>query len=288
MIDVAGLRFTYAGGSAPALAGLDFSVQRGEIFGFLGPSGAGKSTTQKVLIRLLESYDGAVTVFGRPLHDWGSDYYEQIGVSFEAPNHFLKLTALENLRYFAALYRRTTRPPLELLDMFALAADADTPVSRFSKGMMNRLTVARALLHGPDLLFLDEPTSGLDPGNARRVRDIIRRERDSGRTVFLTTHDMTTADEICDRVAFIVDGRIECIDSPRELRLRYGEPGVRVEYDDGAGTLVREFPLAGLGEDPLFLELLRNGSVRTMHTREASLEDVFMRVTGASLAGPAT
>jgi fluoroquinolone transport system ATP-binding protein len=288
MIDVAGLRFTYAGGSAPALAGLDFHVERGEIFGFLGPSGAGKSTTQKVLIGLLESYDGAVTVFERSLHDWGSDYYERIGVSFEAPNHFLKLTALENLRYFAALYQRTARPPLELLDMFGLAADADTPVSRYSKGMMNRLTVARALLHRPDVLFLDEPTSGLDPVNARRVRDIIRRERDAGRTVFLTTHDMTTADEICDRVAFIVDGRIECIDSPRELRLRYGEPGVRVEYDDGGGLHVREFALAGLGEDPHFLALLRNGTVRTIHTREASLEDVFVRVTGASLTSPAT
>jgi fluoroquinolone transport system ATP-binding protein len=136
--------------------------------------------------------------------------------------------------------------------------------------MMNRLTVARGLLHGPDLLFLDEPTSGLDPGNARRVRDMIRRERDAGRTVFLTTHDMTTADEICDRVAFIVDGRIECIDSPRQPRLRYGESGVRVEYDLGAGPLVREFALTGLGEDAAFLELLRNGSVRTMHTREAA------------------
>jgi len=283
MIDVSGLRFTYAGSSAPALAGLDFRVERGEIFGFLGPNGAGKSTTQKVLIRLLESYDGAVTVLGRPLHDWNSDYYERIGVSFEAPNHFLKLTALENLQYFAALYQRMARPPHELLEMFDLARDADTPVSRFSKGMMNRLTVARALLHGPDLLFLDEPTAGLDPGNARRVRDIIRRERDAGRTVLLTTHDMVTADEICDRVAFIVDGEIKCTDSPRELRQRYGESGVRVEYDVGAGLLVREFALAGLNEDAAFLELLRTGSVRTMHTREASLEDVFMRVTGTTL-----
>jgi fluoroquinolone transport system ATP-binding protein len=283
MIDVAGLRFTYPASSEPALAGLDFTVERGEIFGFLGPNGAGKSTTQKVLIRLLESYDGVVTVLGRPLRDWGSEYYERIGVSFEAPNHFLKLTALENLRYFATLYQRTARQPHELLEMFGLGQDADTPVGRYSKGMMNRLTVARALLHGPDLLFLDEPTSGLDPVNARRVRDIIRRERDTGRTVFLTTHDMTTADEICDRIAFIVNGRIECIDAPRELRLRYGEPAVRVEYDDGDGVLAREFALDGLGDDPVFLGLLRAGSVRTIHTREASLEDVFMRVTGAAL-----
>jgi fluoroquinolone transport system ATP-binding protein len=283
MISVADLRFTYAGGTAPALAGLSFSVEPGEIFGFLGPSGAGKSTTQKVLIRLLQSYDGAVTVMGRPLNEWGSEYYERVGVSFEAPNHFLKLTALENLRYFAALYSRAARQPEELLDMFGLAQDAATPVGRFSKGMMNRLTVARALLHGPDLLFLDEPTSGLDPTNARRVRDIIRHERDAGRTVFLTTHDMTTADEICDRVAFIVDGRIECIDSPRALRIRYGEPGVRVEYDDGGDMHTRDFALPHLGHDPQFLELLRSGSIRTIHTREASLEDVFIRVTGAAL-----
>jgi fluoroquinolone transport system ATP-binding protein len=283
MIDVAGLRFTYAGSADPALAGLGFAVERGEIFGFLGPSGAGKSTTQKVLIRLLQSYAGAVTVMGRPLNEWGSEYYERIGVSFEAPNHFLKLTALENLRYFAALHGRTGRSPAELLEMFGLAQDAATPVGRFSKGMMNRLTVARALLHGPDLLFLDEPTSGLDPGNARRVREIIRGERAAGRTVFLTTHDMTTADEICDRVAFMVDGRIECIDSPRELRLRFGEPGVRIEYDDGAGVHTRDFALAELGHAGKFLDLLRSGAVRTIHTREASLEDVFIRVTGAAL-----
>jgi fluoroquinolone transport system ATP-binding protein len=266
------------------VAGVTFAIERGAVFGFLGPNGAGKSTTQKVLVRLLAGYTGDVTVLGRPLGEWGSEYYERVGVSFELPNHFLKLTATENLRYFASLYSGPTRPAAELLEYVGLEADGEMPVSQFSKGMKNRLTVARALLHDPDLLFLDEPTSGLDPGNARRIRDLIRRQQAQDRTIFLTTHDMAAADDLCDRVAFIVDGRFACIDSPRELKLRFGEPTVRVEHVTDAGLAVDDFSLAGIGDNRAFIDLLRTGNVRTIHTREATLEDVFLRVTGTSLA----
>lgn len=283
MVDVRGLSFTYPASTGPAVAGLSFAIEPGEVFGFLGPSGAGKSTTQKLLVRLLDGYSGEVTVLGRPLREWGSEYYERVGVSFELPNHFLKLTALENLRYFAALYERRTRDPLELLERVGLETDGATPVAQFSKGMKNRLTVARALLHDPVLLFLDEPTAGLDPGNARRMRELIRAQQAAGRTVFLTTHDMAAADSLCDRVAFIVEGRIVCLDSPRDLRLRFGEQIVRVEHATGAGDATRDFPLDGIGANTAFLELLRSGAVRTMHTREATLDDVFLRVTGATL-----
>ena len=175
-------------------------------FGFLGHSGAGKSTTQRILIRLLREYQGQVTVLGRDLADWHSDYYELIGVSPELPNHFLKLTALENLRYFSALYSRATQPPAALLAMVGLDDDGPMRVSQYSKGMKQRLSVARALLHNPELLFLDEPTAGLDPLNARRIMDLIKEQQRAGKTIFLTTHNMTAAEELCDRVAFIAGG----------------------------------------------------------------------------------
>jgi fluoroquinolone transport system ATP-binding protein len=283
VIEVRDVGFRYHGAEAPAVSGLDFTVERGEVFGFLGPSGAGKSTTQKVLIRLLQGYTGHVSVLGRDLAAWGQDYYERVGVSFEHPNHFLRLTARENLAYFGALYSRRPRDPAELLERVGLAEDADTPVAQFSKGMKGRLNVARALLHDPELLFLDEPTSGLDPVNARSIRELVREQRDAGRTVFLTTHNMAVADELCDRVAFIVDGRLALVGAPRELRLRHGRATVRVEYLADEGTAGREFPLEGIGEDAGFVELLRRGQVQTIHTQEATLEDVFIRATGRSL-----
>jgi fluoroquinolone transport system ATP-binding protein len=285
MIAVHELSYSYSGRDVPAIEKLDFEIRRGEIFGFLGPSGAGKSTTQKILIGLLPGFSGSVTVFGRPLQELGSGYYERIGVSFELPNHFLKLTALENLRYFAALYARPAIPPQALLEAVGLGADGGTPVAQFSKGMKNRLNVARALLHDPELLFLDEPTSGLDPVNAHMIMDLIRAQQQSGKTVFLTTHAMTVADELCDRVAFLVDGRIRLIDAPRELKLRFGRPVVRVEYRDNGRMGREDYPLEMLGSDEAFLRRIRSSTVQTLHSQEATLDDIFLQVTGAALAG---
>jgi fluoroquinolone transport system ATP-binding protein len=283
MITVENLSFTYPKAAASAIKGLSFGIGRGEIFGFLGPSGAGKSTTQKILIGLLKDYQGQVSVLGKDLKDWNADYYERIGVSFEAPNHYLKLTALENLRYFAALYGAATREPRGLLERVGLGADGDKPVSQFSKGMKNRLNVARSLLHDPELLFLDEPTTGLDPVNARLIKELIEEQRSAGKTVFLTTHNMTVADELCDRVGFIVDGEVILIDAPRELRLRYGRRVARVEYQTAGRMVTREFPLETLGDDAEFIALLRGGKVQTIHTLEATLEDIFIEVTGRRL-----
>jgi len=284
MIEVTGLSFAYPRASRPAVNGLNFAIQPGEIFGFLGPSGAGKSTTQKILIGLLRGYVGQVVVHGRRLEEWGSNYYERVGVAFEVPNLFSKLTALENLRYFAALYSGKTKDPMDLLKRVALEEDAATPVGQFSKGMKNRLNVARCLLHNPQILFMDEPTSGLDPVNARRIKDLIQEQREAGRTVFLTTHNMNVAEELCDRVAFIVDGQINLIDAPRELKLRFGKSRVRVEYFTNGRLGVQDFPMEGLAGQEGFLSLLKSGSVQTIHTQEASLEDIFIQVTGRSLS----
>jgi fluoroquinolone transport system ATP-binding protein len=284
VIEVEQLRFSYAGAERPAVDGLSFAIQRGEIFGFLGPNGAGKSTTQKILIGLLRGWSGRVEVLGRPLGDWRRNLYEHVGVAFEFPNHYLKLTGLENLTYFRALYRDRTAEPAELLERVGLGRDGAMPVAQYSKGMKSRLSVARALINEPELLFLDEPTGGLDPVGARRIKALVREQQAAGRTVFLTTHDMTVAAELCDRVAFLVDGRIALVDAPRALELRYGEPRVRVETRD-AETLERaEFPLAGLGDNAEFARLLRERRVERIHTLEATLEEVFVRVTGRSLA----
>jgi fluoroquinolone transport system ATP-binding protein len=283
VIDVRDLHFTYARARSPAVRGLEFAVRRGEIFGFLGPSGAGKSTTQKILIGLLEGYQGVVRVRDKEVKAWTARDYERIGVSFEAPNHFLKLTGLENLRYFAALYHGATRAPAAVLASVGLESDGNRRVGEYSKGMKCRLSIARCLLHNPDLIFLDEPTGGLDPVNMQRVKDLIRAEREGGATVFLTTHDMFAADELCDRVAFIVDGRITCIDSPRALKLQHGERTVRVEHGSGGRTMHTDFPLDALADNAAFQQVLRDGDVQTIHTREAALADVFIRVTGRTL-----
>lgn len=264
---------------------MDFTVGRGEIFGFLGPSGAGKSTTQKLLIGLLRGHGGHAMVWGRDPLDWGPDYYQRIGVSFELPNHYLKLTGAENLRFFASLYDGTTLDPRDLLGAVGLGDAADTRVGKYSKGMQMRLTFVRSLINEPELLFLDEPTSGLDPVNARTVKDMILDLKARGRTIFLTTHDMATADELCDRVAFVVDGRIVALDNPAELKIARSNRLVRVEYRTSGGALQSaEFPMEGLADDVDFHSVLRNHHVETIHSREASLDDVFVDVTGRSLS----
>jgi fluoroquinolone transport system ATP-binding protein len=285
VICVNGLTFNYPKAAEPAVRGMDFTVGRGEIFGFLGPSGAGKSTTQKLLIGLLRGHGGEVTIWGKEPRAWGPDYYQRIGVSFELPNHYQKLTGVENLRFFASLYGNGTADPMALLDMVGLADDADTRVGKYSKGMQMRLTFARSLINNPELLFLDEPTSGLDPVNARKVKDIVLGLKAHGRTVFLTTHDMATADELCDRVAFVVDGSIQALDTPAELKIARGQRSVRVEYRGEKGRLeTAEFDMDGLADDGGFHTLLRNHHVETIHSREASLDDVFVEVTGRRLA----
>ncbi len=283
VLDVRDLRFTYAGKQEPALHGLTFSIQPGEIFGFLGPSGAGKSTTQKILMGLLQGYQGQINVFGQPLATLGARYYERIGVGFELPNHYQKLTALENLQFFRSLYSGPTADPLRLLEQVGLADDANRRVAQFSQGMQSRLTFVRALLNEPELIFLDEPTSGLDPANARVVKALIRDQQRQGRTIFLTTHDMHIAEELCDRVAFITNGAIALIDSPQHLMLEHSARSVHVTYRAGAASASRDFALDTLGSDADFAALLRTHTIETIHSREAALEDIFITVTGEQL-----
>ena len=277
------LRYRYEGADDFALEGLDFDVKAGEVLGFLGPSGAGKTTTQKILTGLLDDYDGDADLFGKPVRAWGPDLYRRIGVSPETPTLYHKLTGRENLELFASLYGGATRDPYELLDRVGIADAVDRRVGTYSKGMQMRLNFVRALVHDPELVFLDEPTGGIDPSNARAVVDVIEDLRAAGTTVFLTTHDMTVADRLCDRVAFIVDGTVPVIDTPRELKITHGRQTVRVEYRTDGSLAEREFPLTTLADDEAFAELLSRTDVETIHSEEATLEDVFVAVTGTEL-----
>jgi len=283
MIEVRGLHFTYPNRSERTLRGLDFVIPAGEIFGFLGPSGAGKSTTQKLLIGVLKGYQGSVKVMGSEIRDIGPDYYERIGVAFEFPNFYSKFTVLENLKLFRSLYKGKTEDPMRLLEQVDLADAANMRVSQLSKGMKMRLNFCRALLHDPDILFLDEPTSGLDPVNAKRMKELILAKKAAGKTVLITTHNMQAAEELCDRVAFIVDGEIKLIDSPRELKLRKGRKELRVEYRKNGELKEALFPLDGIGGNDQFLKIIKNDMLETIHSQEASLEQIFIEVTGRQL-----
>lgn len=202
MITVEGLRYTYPGAGAETLNGINFGVAAGEVYGLLGPSGAGKSTTQRILMGLLRGYTGRVDLFGKPVAALGRELYERIGVSFELPALYLRLSALENLKLFAAFYRKPCRDPMEVLAEVELEDAAGQRVEQFSKGMRMRLNLARSILHDPELLFLDEPTTGQDPARARRIRDLILRLKARGKTIFLTTHNMSEATRSATRLGF--------------------------------------------------------------------------------------
>jgi fluoroquinolone transport system ATP-binding protein len=283
MIHVKNLEYRYPGAKVNALKGISFDVNRGEVFGFLGPSGAGKSTTQNLLIKLLDHYEGEIEIDGKPLDTFGSEYYERIGVGFELPNHFLKLTAYENLRFFASLYESRTRDLDELLKLVGLFEDKDKKVENFSKGMKMRLNFCRALINNAEILFLDEPTTGLDPVNAKRIKDLVLEEKKKGRTIIITTHNMQVADDLCDRVAFIVDGVIKELNEPKELKLIHGEAVVKVEYYDGEHLKTSSHELDTLSEDEAIIKIIKNYKIRRIHSQETTLEEVFIKVTGRGL-----
>lgn len=282
MIKVKNLTYIYPNNQIPTVQNISFEIAKGEIFGFLGPSGAGKSTTQKVLTGILRNYEGQVEIMSRSLKNWNADYYNHIGVGFELPNHYLKLSALENLKLFASFYDKPTSSPQIWLERVGLWKDAHQKVEGFSKGMKMRLNFIRALIHDPEIIFFDEPTSGLDPVNARILKDIIVEQKQQGKTIFITTHNMHDAEELCDRVAFIIDGRISLIDTPQKLKLQAGKKNVKVTYLN-EGFQSEEFALDGLGENTNFLELIRTQTIASIHSGEGTLEDVFMQTTGQRL-----
>ena len=283
IIEVQQLYHDYEGKGDYAVKDVTFSIEKGEIFGFLGPSGAGKSTVQNLLIGLLPLQRGEIRYQGRSVKELRSEFFNRIGVSFEHPNLYGKLTGYEILNFYAGLFEVPTEDPLRLLDMVGLQDAAQKRSANYSKGMKQRLVFARALINRPEMLFLDEPTAGLDPNLAGTIKDMIRRKRDEGATVFLTTHNMFIADELCDRVAFINEGEIVAMNAPRTLKLQYGERSVKVEFHENGDLRSELFFLEDGADRTRFNAVVNEKDVQTVHSQEATLEQTFVKLTGRGL-----
>lgn len=283
MISVKNLYHSYTNDDVFAVSDVNFEISKGEVFGFLGPSGAGKSTTQGVLTGLLPLQKGEVMVAGYDMKKRKREMFNKIGVSFEQSNVYNKLTAIENLEFYKKLFDVPTMDPMVLLQMVGLDEVANKKAGTFSKGMKHRLTFIRSMLNHPELWFLDEPTTGLDPAISRQIIDIVKQKKAEGTTVFLTTHNMQVADELCDRIAFIIDGEIKLIDSPRNLKLQFGEKLVIVEHILDGKTKREQFSLLNHEDLAKLNVIMQTGKVEMMHTKEATLEEIFIKVTGRGL-----
>lgn len=283
MIQVKNLYHKYPNNDGYAVNNISFDIAKGEVFGFLGPSGAGKSTTQKILIGLLKHQQGEILVGGKPVDFTDRNRLNTIGVSFEIANVYKKLSGLENLKFHAKMYDGATADPRELLEMVGLGDAVDKKAGEYSKGMLQRLVFARSMMNNPTVWFLDEPTSGLDPTTASQIKKIIKAKQAEGVTIFLTTHNMFTADELCDRVAFLNEGEIVAMDSPRNLKLQHGQKLASVEYMRDGQLVKKNLSMSDAVAVKELYEIMKDGHVDTIHSQEATLEQIFIKLTGRGL-----
>lgn len=283
MIKAENLYFSYT--KKTFIENINFKVEKGEIFGFLGPSGAGKSTLQKIMTGLIKNYEGSVSINNIECKKAKKDFYENIGVDFEYSTLYEKLTGIENINFFSSLYKNKVNDVYELMEKFSLENDKDKKVYEYSKGMKSRLNFIKAIIHDPLVLFLDEPTSGLDPQNARTMKDIIIEEKNKGKIIILTTHNMADALELCDKVAFIVNGKICALDTPHNLIMRKGASKIKYSYIDEKEQkeIFVETKLTEISNDLILNELIKTNSILTIHTSEPSLNDIFIELTGNTL-----
>ena len=282
-IEVTDLSFSY--GDLQAVDGVSFSVAPGEILGFLGPNGAGKSTTIKMLTGQLTPDSGSIRVLGMAHADQREQIQARMGVCFEEKNLYESMTGAENLRFFASLFGLSDVDTDGLLRRVGLGDRADDRVAKYSKGMRQRLMMARTLVNSPDVLFLDEPTDGLDPVSAQAIRGLISQEAERGAAVLLTTHDMHEADDLSNRVAFLNEGRIYAIDTPENLKLAHGRRSVTVRMRDGDGVEERSVALDSGEAGELLKAAAASPELMTIHTEEATLENIFIQMTGRGLEG---
>ncbi|MDV6379131.1 ABC transporter ATP-binding protein [Sporosarcina sp. GW1-11] len=267
-------------GNQSALESVDFHVKKGEVFGFLGPSGSGKTTTIKILTGQLIATSGTAKVFGEPVSQLKkSKYRSRFGVLTDNSGLYERLSIRDNLKLYCDLYNVPHSEINEVLDVVNLKEDQTKRVSALSKGMTQRVILARALIHKPELLFLDEPTSALDPGNSLHIHEGLRALNKKGTTIFLTTHDMQEAELLCDRIAFLDRGMIQLLDTPKKLKRRFSDSTITVE-------LVTEekvkLPAGKEGANRLF-DYMNSNQVMTVHSNEPTLGEIFVKVTGREL-----
>ena len=275
---------TYWFGNLVAVDHISFNVAQGEILGFLGPNGAGKTTTVNILTGQLKPKEGKAILLGMDVASNIEKVQAEIGVCFEESNLYEKMSALENLNLFAKLFSVKGFDAYALLKRVGLAGREKDRVENYSKGMKQRLMVARSLVGQPQILFLDEPTTGLDPVSSEAIRSIILEERKRGATVFLTTHDMMEADKLSDRVAFMDQGKIVALDTPHNLKQQYGKRALKAKVSSKSGSLEsREIALDTPETPEAIQELFAKEKVVTIHSEEATLEDIFIKITGRKL-----
>lgn len=275
---------TYRYGELTAVDHISFEVAVGEVLGFLGPNGAGKTTAVRMLSGQLYPTEGSAIVLGEDMRQAAKRVQQYLGVSFETTNLYEDMSALENLNFFARLFHLKNFNAGELIEKVGLGGRERERVAVYSKGMKQRLMLARALINQPRILFLDEPTEGLDPVSSQTIHTIIREASQNGTSVFLTTHDMQEADKLSQRVAFINNGRIVALDKPSVLKQRFGKRTLKVELEREDGSVVTEsIPLDGEESARRMQKTFSGGKVLTAHTEEASLEDIFIQVTGRGL-----
>lgn len=267
-------------GNRTALKDISINIKRGEILGFLGPSGAGKTTTIKILTGQLKQTCGTAILLGKDTREINESIYEQIGIVTDNSGLYEKLSVYDNLHYFAKLLNVETKRIDQVLQRVGLLEDKKKPTGKLSKGMKQRLVLARAILHQPKMLFLDEPTSGLDPSTASEIHELLLELRDQGTAIFLTTHNMEEATKLCDNVALLFQGEIVESGKPKEVCLKYNtSKAYKVLLNDGT-----QVELQNTKEDMQKLtDWLSADEVMTLHSTEPILETVFLTVTGREL-----
>ncbi|CAM4065172.1 bacitracin ABC transporter ATP-binding protein [Bacillus manliponensis] len=265
--------------SKTALRNLNIEVKQGEIFGFLGPSGSGKTTTVKILTSQLLHSVGKVSVLGRDITGPNSIDYKRIGILTDNSGLYERLSIYDNLLLFCDLYDCKKERIDEVLAQVNLLDDKKTLVKKLSKGMKQRVTLARAILHKPDMLFLDEPTSALDPVNVQNIHNILRELNKEGTTIFLTTHNMDEAETLCDRIAFLCGGEIVALDTPENFRLKYAKDKIEVVLTEKRKETVQKDELGA----KRISEWMKNGELLSIHSYEPTLGDIFIEVTGRGL-----
>ena len=278
-IEVAGLSRTF--NSRRAVDDISFTVEAGEIFGFLGHNGAGKTTSIRMLTGQLPPTAGQARVAGCDVTGEQRRLKPLIGVVSEHQNLYERMSARENLTFAARLYGTGKQRIDEALDQVGLLDRANDNVQQYSNGMKQRLLIARALLHRPQIIFLDEPTRGLDPIVGRDIRRLVKDLSHEGITVFLTTHYMEEADQLCNRIAFISAGKIVALDTPDNLKLAHGQKSLHARLNDGQSLTI---PLDDQNSGEKIKQLVTSGQIRTLHSAEATLEEVFIQMTGRKLS----
>jgi len=274
----------YRYGDLTAVDHISFNVAEKEILGFLGPNGAGKTTTFKMLTGQLKPRGGQAKLLGMDITKNVDKAQGEIGVCFETTNLYEQMSALENLNLFAKLFGIRSFDGNALLERIGLGGRGKDRVETYSKGMKQRLMVARSILNKPRILFLDEPTAGLDPTSSEKIRNVILEERERGATVFLTTHDMLEADKLSDRVAFMNQGKIVALDTPHQLKQQHGKRALKAKVAGDGGALEdREITLDTPETPEAVQKLFSQEKVITIHSEEATLEDIFISLTGRGL-----